>query len=82
MSSSSFLGIPGMKVARRLARLTELEATASSLQHDRRGMLTSALLAADALHAHLDPKVAQAGEVMVVAIARIIERLGWPGFPE
>lgn len=76
MSSSLFLGTPGVEVARRLARLTELEATASSLQHDLRGMLTSALLVTDALRAHLDRNVAQAGEVVVVAIARVIERLG------
>lgn len=62
-------------VARKLARLAELEAATSSLRHDLRGMLAPALLVADRLLAHADPKVVKAGETVVNSIKRAGERL-------
>lgn len=68
-------GEPDQDVARKLARLTALEAATSSLRHDVRGMLSPALLVADRLLAHSDPKVVRAGETVIKAINRAIERL-------
>ena len=65
----------GQDVARQLARLAALEAATSSLRHDVRGMLSPALLVADRLLAHSDPKVVRAGETVVKAVKRAIERL-------
>jgi len=68
-------GMPDQETADKLARLAELEATTSSLRHDLRGMLAPALLVADRLLAHSDPKVVRAGETVVKAINRAEERL-------
>jgi len=62
-------------VVGKLVRLAELEATTSSLRHDLFGMLAPALLVADRLLAHADPKVVRAGETVVKAIKRAEERL-------
>jgi len=67
--------MPDQETADKLARLAELEATTSSLRHDLRGMLAPALLVADRLLAHSDPKVVRAGETVVKAINRAEERL-------
>lgn len=53
-----------------LKRLAELEATTASLRHDLRGTLAPALLVADRLLAHADPKVVKAGETIVKAVRR------------
>ena len=66
---------PDDAVARKLARLADLEAATSSLRHDLRGMLVPALLVADRLLAHADPKVVKAGETVVKAVKRAEERL-------
>lgn len=63
------------EIARKLARLGELEAAISALRHDLRGVLSPALLVADRLLAHSDPKVARAGETVVKAVRRAEERL-------
>jgi hypothetical protein len=68
-------GEPDQDVTRKLARLAALEAATSSLRHDVRGMLSPALLVADRLLAHPDPKIARAGETVVKAVNRAIERL-------
>ena len=68
-------GDPDQEVARKLARLAALEAATSSLRHDVRGMLSPALLVADRLLAHSDPKIVRAGETIVKAVNRAIERL-------
>jgi hypothetical protein len=62
-------------LASKLTRLAELEAAASVLRHDLRGMLAPALLVVDRLLAHPDPKVAKAGETVLKAIGRVEERL-------
>lgn len=62
-------------VAEKLARLAALEATTSSLRHDVRGMLAPALLVADRLLGHADPKVVKAGDTVVRAIRRVEARL-------
>ncbi len=62
-------------VVGKFARLAALEATTSTLRHDLRGMLAPALLVADLLLAHSDPKVAKAGKTVVNAIERAKERL-------
>ena len=54
-------GDPDQELAGKLARLAELEAAASVLRHDLRGMLAPALLVVDRLLAHSDPRVAKAG---------------------
>ncbi len=63
------------EVARRLARLADLEASTASLRHDLRGLLSPALLVADRLLLHDDPKVVKAGETIVKAVRRAEERL-------
>jgi len=68
-------GNPDQELAGKLARLAELEAAASVLRHDLRGMLAPALLVVDRLLAHSDPKVAKAGETVLKAIGRVEERL-------
>ena len=68
-------GDPDEEVAGKLARLAELEAAASMLRHDLRGMLAPALLVVDGLLAHSDPKVAKAGQTVLKAIRRVEERL-------
>ena len=62
-------------VARKLERLAALEATMSTLRHDLRGMLAPALLVADRLLAHADPKVVRAGEIVVKSVQRAEARL-------
>ena len=56
-------------------KLARLEATTSSLRHDLRGILAPALLVADRLLAHDDPKIARAGEVVVKSVRRAEARL-------
>lgn len=68
-------GVLGEDMVSKLARLAELEATTSSLRHDLFGMLAPALLVADRLLAHADPKVVRAGETVVKAVKRVEERL-------
>lgn len=60
---------------RRAERLAKLECQTSGLRHDLRGILSPALLTADRLTGHDDPKVARTGEVVVRAINRATERL-------
>lgn len=66
---------PEQDVAAKLERLAALEAATSSLRHDVRGMLSPALLVADRLLAHADPKVVRAGETVAKAVKRAIDRL-------
>ena len=75
MSGPAPNGSPDPEIARKLARLAELEAATSSLRHDLRGMLSPALLVVDRLLAHSDPKVVKAGETVVRSIKRAEERL-------
>lgn len=56
-------------------RLAALEATISSLRHDLRGILAPALLVADRLLGHADPKVVKAGETVVKSVRRAEARL-------
>ncbi len=64
MTSRETPGALGEDMVSKLARLAELEATTSSLRHDLFGMLAPALLVADRLLAHADPKVVRAGETV------------------
>jgi hypothetical protein len=73
--SDSKPGEPDQDVAQKLARLAALEAATSSLRHDVRGMLSPALLVADRLLAHPDPKIVRAGETVIKAVQRAIDRL-------
>lgn len=61
--------------ARKLDRLSALEAATSSLRHDLRGMLAPALLVADRLLRHEDPRVVKAGETVVQSVRRVEARL-------
>ncbi len=63
------------EIARALARLAALEAATATLRHDLRGMLAPALLVADRLLAHEDPKVVKAGETVVKSVRRAEERM-------
>ncbi len=63
------------ETARALARLAALEATIATLRHDLRGMLAPALLVADRLLAHEDPRVVKAGETVVKSVRRAEERM-------
>lgn len=69
------LGAAIMDLQRRAERLKVLEAQTSALRHDLRGVLSPALLTADRLTAHEDPKVSRTGEVVIRAINRATERL-------
>jgi len=75
MSESPSPNLLGFDVSERLVRLAELESAMSSLRHDLRGNLTTALLIADRLCMHLDPKVVRAGETLVQAMMQAEERL-------
>jgi hypothetical protein len=66
---------PDPAVAAKLKRLADLEAATATLRHDVRGMLAPALLVADRLLAHADPKVVRAGETVVKSVRRVEERL-------
>lgn len=67
--------IPDMDVIRKLARLEELESATSSLRHDVLSMMAPALLVADCLLMHSDPKVVKASETTVKVVIKIKERL-------
>ena len=69
------MAAPDDDTAHKLARLAELEATTSSIRHDIRGILAPALLVADRLLAHTDPRVVKAGETVVKSVRRAEERL-------
>jgi hypothetical protein len=64
-----------MSIDETRTRLAALEAAASSLRHDLRGILAPALLVADRLLAHADPKVVRAGETVVKSVRRAEARL-------
>ena len=68
-------GPPEQDVAQRLSRLETLEKATSELRHDLRGMLSPALLVADRLVMHADPKVVRAGETIIKSVKRVSERL-------
>ena len=57
------------------AELAELRAQLTGLRHDVRGILSPALLVADGLLTHAEPKVKRAGEVMVRTVERAADRL-------
>ena len=57
------------------AQLADLRKQVSTLRHDVRGVLSPALLVADGLLNHAEPKVKRAGEVMVRTVERASERL-------
>ncbi len=63
------------RLLRERERLATLERLTTSLRHDVRGMLSPAMLVADRLVSHADPKVARSGETVVQAITRTTERL-------
>jgi hypothetical protein len=75
MTDPDALGGTDLDVERRHARLAALEAATASLRHDLRGILSPALLVSDRLVAHSDPKVVRAGETVVKAVQRALERL-------
>ena len=54
----------------RNARLAALGTMFAKVSHDLRGILTPALLTADRLQLHADPKVQRAGEILVQAVDR------------
>ncbi len=56
-------------------QLAELRKQVSTLRHDVRGILSPALLVADGLLNHAEPKVKRAGDVMVRTVERASERL-------
>ncbi len=56
-------------------QLAELRQQVSTLRHDVRGVLSPALLVADGLLNHAEPKVKRAGEVIVRTVERTSERL-------
>ena len=58
-----------------LLRIAELESCVSRLRHDVRGILSPALLRADMIRGHADPRVAKAGEAVVAMVQRVSARL-------
>ena len=57
----------------RNARLAALGTELAKVSHDLRGILSSAMLAADRLTTHADPPVQRAGEIVVRAVERATE---------
>ena len=57
----------------RNARLAALGAAASRVSHDLRGILSLAMLTAERLQSHADPKVRHAGDVLVRSVERATE---------
>jgi len=57
------------------ARVEQLEATASGLRHDLRGVLSPALMVSDRLISHDDPAIRRAGEAVVRSVDRATELL-------
>ena len=57
------------------SQLAELRQQVATLRHDVRGILSPALLVADGLLNHGEPKVKRAGEVIVRTVERASERL-------
>ncbi len=51
-------------------RLQQLEAAASTLRHDLRGVLSPALMVSDRLTTHSDPAIKRAGEAVVKSVER------------
>ena len=62
-------------VIRKLDRLRELEAETSTLRHDVLSMMAPALLVADCLLTHSDPKVVRAGETTMKVVMKVKDRL-------
>lgn len=56
-------------------QLAELRQQVTTLRHDVRGILSPALLVADGLLNHAEPKVKRAGEVIVRTVERASDRL-------
>jgi signal transduction histidine kinase len=57
----------------RNARLAGLGTVVAKVSHDLRGILTPALLSAERLQIHADPRVRRAGEVLAQAVDRAAE---------
>jgi signal transduction histidine kinase len=57
----------------RNARLAALGTVVAKVSHDLRGILTPALLSAERLQLHQDPKVQRAGETLIQAVDRATE---------
>ena len=57
------------------ARLAELERLIASVRHDVSGALTPALMVADGLQSHADPKVQRAGGKIADSILRATKLL-------
>ena len=66
---------PDLDAARSRDRSTGLMLEASALQNAVRNMLTPALLSADMLLAHADPKVVRRAEIVINAITRVVDRV-------
>jgi len=60
----------------RLRRLAELGVAQAKINHDLRNLLTSALMVADRLQSSADPKISQAGGVIVMSIERATALIG------
>ncbi len=67
---------PDPDTARSPDRSAGSMAKAALLQHDVRNMLTPALLSADMLLRNADPVVVRHVEIVIRAIARIVDRVG------
>jgi hypothetical protein len=56
-------------------RIAELESLVALMRHDVRSALAPAMLAADLLHGHADPKVQRSAANVVRSIERVLEML-------
>ena len=63
------------------AELAEMRVQLTGLRHDVRSILSPALLVADGLLTHAEPKVKRAGEVMVRTVERAADRLSEAKLP-
>jgi len=75
MNDTSPPNSPASDATRTFDRPPTSAGEAPLLQHDVRGLLTPALLAADLLRRHADLAVVKRAETVVSAIMRIVERV-------
>jgi hypothetical protein len=63
------------ELARALARVERLETEISGMRHDVRGALSPAMIMADMIRSHSEPRVAKAAQTITAALDRAVKRL-------
>lgn len=69
------VGAMGQSAVDQQARIVTLEAEFRQTRHDIRSALVPAMLAADMMRTHADPKVRESGNSVVRSVERVLARL-------